>query len=359
MANVRLPGGGGGNRTGGGPDLGKLLGGIGLGASLLMGGGNRSSRSAGGSTGGGSVGGGGGGGYARPTQGTDWTKSIIGAANAVNPFIQRSLDALAKANERPGVQSLEEILASLGMGGGGGGGGGFGAAAAFDAAPLLAARDSALADIKGAYAAGDRGFVDSEKRYKAISDEEKAALLAAQAEAAKTSGASYSSAQADRDASRKALGIEDAAAVVNDALSSGKAGAASNIARSGQAAQTRATEHRANNLTFNEDLRNITSAEGRNSLAKLQVLYASRIAEGQQQAQSAAVKAMQQAQRGAASSSSANLRTAQAIQKDQQRMYDSMYNGADNASMMRQLSKQYPKAKLSELVSLAKLLGGK
>jgi hypothetical protein len=258
---------------------------------------------------------------------------------------------------------------SSGGGGGGGGGGGYGG---FVAPNFDAERDAALARAAAMYARAALDFDGSADTYRKIYDEERGTTDAS-TEAARTStDAAYTAAQDSRAAERAALGIEEAGAVINDAVSSGKATDAAQLEKAKASSDTRVASHRSNSLTFNEDLKSITAQEGVNTGKTIEEFYRSKQAEAQASAASAAMKAMSGgggSSRGGGSRGGGGRKPMTAAQEHKARMdmmslqdkqYDARYGAIDRNTAYQKTQKAAGKdAKISDNISLTKFFFGK
>ena len=220
----------------------------------------------------------------------------------------------------------------------------------FDPSALIAGNRDSAARLKALYDSAVSGFDGSAEAYRGIYDEERGTLDASSANAASSVDAAYSDSMNDREAMRKALGIEEAGLAINDSLSNGQATAKSNLAQQQSRGEVRNAGHRANSLTFNEDIKSATRVEGTNAQAALEQQLQQAIAEGQASAQSAAAKAME----GAGMSESQILAYAKALKADQGAQYQARYGGEDYNTVYEQALRQNPNMTPSQAATYAR-----
>lgn len=207
-----------------------------------------------------------------------------------------------------------------------------GAGYGFDPSALIAGNRESAARLKALYDSAVSGFDGSAEAYRGIYDEERGTLDASSANAASSVDAAYSDSMNDREAMRKALGIEEAGLAINDSLSNGQATAKSNLAQQQSRGEVRNAGHRANSLTFNEDIKSATRVEGTNAQAALEQQLQQAIAEGQANAQAAASKAMS----SAGMSQSQKLATAKALREQDIDQMQALYGGTDYNTLYEQ-----------------------
>lgn len=161
-----------------------------------------------------------------------------------------------------------------GYGGGGGRGGGGGGGGFID----TAARDAALANIASTYATAAAGFQGSEDEYRKIHATERSVGTDSTASAQAGADQAAAAANASRAAERKALGIEDAAAVGIDTVANEQKIATDNIARDDTRMAARTQGHLDNALKYNTDLRAVVELEGKEKQKEIADYYAGQLA---------------------------------------------------------------------------------
>lgn len=257
-----------------------------------------------------------------------------------------------------------------GYGGGGGGGYGGGGGGGIDAM-MAAARDAAAANVASTYATASATFDGSPDEYRKIHAEERATDSGATANASGGAEAAAKAAIASRALERKALGIEDAAAVVSDTVANEQKIATDNAARNDKRMETRAQGHLDNALKFNTDLKSVVELEGKEKQKQIADLYAGKLASiaagrGGGGGGGGGGRRGGGGGGGRSSSSSKLYMTpgqmwgaARDLQGDDLRRLDAMYGPGYRQSMLTNFSKSNPKASLGQQISGTKFIMGK
>lgn len=196
------------------------------------------------------------------------------------------------AGDRPVPMTLQELmmegysfaealgmLASGGGGGGyGGGGGGYGGGGGGGFIDT-AARDAALANVASTYGTAAATFTGSEPEYRKIHGDERQTTTDATANVRAGAEQAAKAALASRAAERRALGIEDAAAVVSDTVANEQKIAQDNATRTDERMATRTQGHLDNALKFNTDLKAVVELEGKEKQKQIADYYAGQLAQ--------------------------------------------------------------------------------
>lgn len=198
--------------------------------------------------------------------------SLGGKSNAASKNMTRP--AMGKPFSMGVEMSREEALAEVmrlmnmgydagtasGMvyGGGGGGGGGYGGGGGGG----FSIPQAALDQLAATYASAAATFDGSHDKYRAIHKEERDRDAGATANVVASANQGAQASQEKLAAERKALGIEDAAAVVSPTVANEQKIATDNAARNEARMVARNTGHLDNALEFNTKLKSVVELEG-------------------------------------------------------------------------------------------------